>query len=763
MAGLLVVLGAATSSCARSAPGDTPPGGPSPGPVRSLDKSAVLAAVAAKPEAFDVDDAVGLKSSSWVEAVRLHRWAEAATLIDALEPAERARPGVRYVRARVASALGDHARAVQSLANLEQELPLLASEIARDRAGAELEVGPYASAAKYYAARREPDALIKAALAYERGKEADKARAAVQRALAAIAREKGSSRTELEARARAIRARLAEAKGDVALAAADLRWIATHAAATSDAEDVDVRLEKLAPQRKLTAKERWDRAWALADKGRVDKTERELELLAAAPGPRVSQAEVLRARGWALYVARRDYAKASELLEQAVKLGSKDPARDLFYAARSRSRAHEDERAIRLYSELARRYAKTYWAEQARYLSARLHYIAGRWNEAAAAYQAYLARYGKKGRSKDSARHEQAIAWLAAGRHAKAAKVLAELAENTKRQHEEALYRELSGVALASAGNKKKAIETLRRVIEEAPLSFAALAAATRLSALGETPPTPIATGVSVPEPPALDVKLPAKVRLLIRLGLDDDAESELAGYEEQIKKAYAPRSEEALCQAYGSLSSAARRYRVGQRAARWSLLTEAPTPKTRWLWDCIYPRPYEPLVRDAEREQQLPANLLYAVMRQESAFKPAVVSPANAVGLLQLIPPTARNVAQELGVDYDPLLLESPPHNIRMGAYYLKKVVGTFGGNVALGAAAYNAGPSAVSRWLESGEKLPLDVFVARIPYSETRNYVARVVGNLARYAYLQGGPEAVPELSLEIEKGLRAPADAY
>lgn len=80
-----------------------------------------------------------------------------------------------------------------------------------------------------------------------------------------------------------------------------------------------------------------------------------------------------------------------------------------------------------------------------------------------------------------------------------------------------------------------------------------------------------------------------------------------------------------------------------------------------------------------------------------------------------------------------------------------------------ALAAAAYNAGPAAVSRWLETGETLPLDVFVARIPYEETRTYVSRVVGNLARYAYLSGGDGAVPRLELEIAKGLRAEPDAY
>jgi soluble lytic murein transglycosylase len=89
--------------------------------------------------------------------------------------------------------------------------------------------------------------------------------------------------------------------------------------------------------------------------------------------------------------------------------------------------------------------------------------------------------------------------------------------------------------------------------------------------------------------------------------------------------------------------------------------------------------------------------------------------------------------------------------------------VLRRFGGNPLLAAASYNAGPGAVSRWLETGEKLPLDVFVARIPYQETRHYVNLVMGNLAHYAFLDGGEAAVPVLGLELPQGLRVAADDY
>jgi soluble lytic murein transglycosylase len=129
----------------------------------------------------------------------------------------------------------------------------------------------------------------------------------------------------------------------------------------------------------------------------------------------------------------------------------------------------------------------------------------------------------------------------------------------------------------------------------------------------------------------------------------------------------------------------------------------------------------------------------------------------------MQLIEPTARRVGEALKVEYEADLLRIPSYNIRFGGYYLRRVLDTFGQRVALAAAAYNAGPSAVSRWLESGERLELDVFVARIPYRETRTYVHRVMGNLARYAYLEKGVDGVVDLELRIEKGLRSGPDAY
>lgn len=747
--GLYAALALLVLGCARSSPAGAGEAGPSvsPGRAHSVDPPAT-SAKADKPPA----DPPG----TWVDAVRMERWADAARLIDALDKKQRDKPEVRYARARAAIALGHEKRAVKLLDGLDKKLPLLAGDIARRRARAQLEAGPYLDAAHYFEKQAGAGAWINAARALERAGKPAQARAQVNRALHRL-RHHGSSR--LRARAHALRAELAEKAGNKKLAVADLRWLATAAPAAPESEDAEARIAKLDPKRALSPRERYDRAMALARAGHADRAFHELDSIKKG----IPKREILHARGWALYMSRKDYKKASTYLAQSAKLGGHDAIKDRFYSARALSRADKDELAIKKYKALAHRYPRSGYAEEALYLAARLDYILGHWKKADAAYHHYLGRYGKKGRYVDSARYEQSVCWLAAGKHKQAAKRFAVLAKATDEPRLEARYHELEGVALAGLGNKHAAAERFRHVIDERPLSFAALAAAARLKQLGQKLP-PLIEPAKSGKPHAVPrFRLPPRVKLLDRIGLDRDAARALAAYEPAVKKQLGDKADEALCHAYGSFSSAARRYRVGQRAAHWSHLDNAPTNGTRWIWNCIYPRPYEPLVRAAEKKLELPHDLVYAVMRQESGFRPAVVSPARAVGLLQLIPPTARTVAGELGVDYDPLLLRSPPYNIRLGAFYLHKVLHTFGGSVALAAAAYNAGPVRVSHWLETGEHLPLDVWVARIPFHETRSYVGRVVGNMARYAYLDGGESAVPVLDLTLPKGLRAGPDAY
>jgi soluble lytic murein transglycosylase len=702
-------------------------------------------------------------NASWAEALRMERWADAARLIDALPKAERSDALVRYARARAAMELEDAAQARALLVDLERELPELRTAILEQRAELELEVGPFEAAAAHYAKRNEPEAWLKAALAFERAGDLKKARALTERVLARAAqiRSKSAAR-KLQVEARALRARLCEKLGQRALAGADLRWLATVAPTSPYSAGIDARLGELLPRAALTPAERLERAAALASVGRVEDTDRELAQIENAlrlPGERAS---ALRSRGMARFAARRDYEAASEFLAKAAGTSPVQADKDLFYAARALSRGHQDDRAIELYEALAKRFPRSSWAEHARFLAARLTYVAGRWSAAADAYNRYLTRH-RAGRYDGNAKFERAVAWLADGQALRAAQAFAEQSRTEQEPRTRARLLELEGTAWFRGGAADRAAERYREAIREQPLSFAALASAARLQQLELVPPAQLEPGAAAAPLPPLELSLPRSVELLRQAGLDRDAEIELTAHASLLHRRHAPRGSEALCEAYGTLSGASERYRVGQRAARPEALNRTPTAASRWLWECVYPRPYGALVRELSAKEELPGELIYAIMRQESAFRPAVGSPAGAVGLMQLLESTAQALATEIGVEFAPERLTSPPYNVELAARYLRKLLDMFGGNVALAAASYNAGPQAVSRWLESGEQLPLDLFVARIPYDETREYVERVVGNLARYAYLSGGNATVPKLALDIEKGLRAPADAY
>ncbi len=131
---------------------------------------------------------------------------------------------------------------------------------------------------------------------------------------------------------------------------------------------------------------------------------------------------------------------------------------------------------------------------------------------------------------------------------------------------------------------------------------------------------------------------------------------------------------------------------------------------------------------------------LVFGIARQESNFDPGAVSSANARGLMQLIPPTAAATARRIGVPYAlPMLTQDPGLNMRLGSAYLAEMLDRFGGSVVLAAAAYNAGPGRANEWLSvygdprSGTD-PLD-WIEQIPFSETRNYVQRIIENQIVY----------------------------
>jgi soluble lytic murein transglycosylase len=163
----------------------------------------------------------------------------------------------------------------------------------------------------------------------------------------------------------------------------------------------------------------------------------------------------------------------------------------------------------------------------------------------------------------------------------------------------------------------------------------------------------------------------------------------------------------------------------------------------------CAYPTPFTRDVVEAATREGIPTGLLYALMRRESFFDPAVVSLAGAYGLLQLMPATAARMASELNdPPPEPDELRQPLLNLRYGAHYLRKLLDETGGNPYTALASYNAGEANGARWwarLRDGE--PPETFLLLISYSETRAYVYHVLRYWSVYGEthpLLGHPEA-------------------
>jgi len=179
----------------------------------------------------------------------------------------------------------------------------------------------------------------------------------------------------------------------------------------------------------------------------------------------------------------------------------------------------------------------------------------------------------------------------------------------------------------------------------------------------------------------------------------------------------------------------------LGHAFARGRLLdyrSHWPAGRWRLAWEVAYPRAWSDLVTRECESSHVSTALAWAVMREESAFDPDARSAASAIGLMQLISPTARLVAHDTSWPSDELSLHRPEVSIALGARLLASLRVSFPIHPALAIAAYNSGGGSVRRWLQARGSDAFDVFVERIPFDETRAYVKRVLASEAAYAYL-------------------------
>lgn len=368
-------------------------------------------------------------------------------------------------------------------------------------------------------------------------------------------------------------------------------------------------------------------------------------------------------------------------------------------------------------------------AARAAYLLADLEHDAGRPDIAAEGFErSYRAFPG----ASYGTRSLERLALLAyhEGRYEEARALLAEYRERYPEGEwvQGAIY--WSGKVAEALGDTQAASAFYARALRYNPLDYYAILAeprtgTDRLAAVGLREEEPL---------PDLD---PVHATALRRMNMLRDV-----GWPERARREYRRASERGPS-TYGAILAFARALneaewtregiREGWRAqairGRW----------TRPLLEAIYPLPFrEALVAAAERNG-LPPHFVAGLSRRESMFDPEIRSVANAIGLMQLLPETARSVSSRAGLSgYRRHQLTVPQVNLMLGTRYLSEVLGRFDGFDIAGMISYNAGPHRYTRWRDFPEFSDDEKLVERIPYRETREYVRAVTELAEIYRFL-------------------------
>ena len=417
-------------------------------------------------------------------------------------------------------------------------------------------------------------------------------------------------------------------------------------------------------------------------------------------------------------LAEKEFAKAAA----SPLTGTRSEAR--FWLARSFDRQELKERALTMYLELAGEGKKQEFADDALIEAAGLQRGLGQYGEA-------VKLYDQAARASSEAKAVARLTWdsgwcrYLAGEYPAAAEIFKRLLSD-ETQREKAVY--WLARTFDKTGDSAAAAPYYRTLLDEFPAGFYATwhrdqkGIKDNREALGNRDAQaelPLLTGFDKP-------------RLLASLGQLEEARTEAAAVRKKTgeKKGQFPALARLFLEMhdYGSAISLF----MQNRPVAWE-------KGTLPLWTAGYPLAYTELVSQHARLNGLSEGLVYSLIRAESGFAPAVKSSAGAIGLMQMMPATAKMTAREKG-EFNPHNLTTPEYNIRLGTKHLNDLMKEQNGDVIYMAAAYNAGSGALERWKKKYRGLSMDEFIENIPYEETRNYVKKVYASAATYRQLYG-----------------------
>jgi soluble lytic murein transglycosylase len=290
----------------------------------------------------------------------------------------------------------------------------------------------------------------------------------------------------------------------------------------------------------------------------------------------------------------------------------------------------------------------------------------------------------------------------------------------------------------------KEAEIQFKQVITDYPLSWYSLLAYSRLSHIDPkqakafltecTTTHTVAEGNLGDEPAVMETDDHfLKSREMSRMGLHRSAKREL-DFISKKKPVEARRWAKARLFSRGSFyarASGLARPAVKRLNRFW------PTGKSTELWKMAYPKAFEEDVLRWSQERDIDPYWVWSIMRTESNFNPTVTSWAGAHGLMQIILPTAKNLARGTKIKATKSALRDPKISIQLGTKFLSKLKRRHP-HLACASAAYNAGSGAMRKWRRAMGKYPIDEFVERMPYQEARRYAKKVLSTIAVYRWV-------------------------
>jgi soluble lytic murein transglycosylase len=518
-------------------------------------------------------------------------------------------------------------------------------------------------------------------------------------------------------------------RGDVAGAVAAYRSAMDAAPASRAARDAAVAVAELprGPAVRLLEGRVWLRH------GNVDRGAAAINAyLTSGEGDAASRAETQLLLGRALFNARR-YADAERQLQAASRSQAASPAvaaEATLLLGRSQFRDGRRDAARSTLGSVADRFPSQPAAAQALFILGDLDQDAGRLASAREHFQR-AATLGVEAPDAALSAVRLATILIQAGDPRGAAALLDRFAEGRSDDRFTAQTRYWAARAHLAAGDRATADERLRQARRAEPVSYYAKLAGDRLG--GSLRDLPLAADPAIDHATqrAAEIAL-FRVDFLRELGLNALSAFEM----ERARAEIEPRP--------GALYLIAEAHiQRGEPVTGMLLGREIQRREGAWnqrLLRIVYPFPHRELIEREARRHGLDPFMVAGLIRQESMFNPVAVSPAGAIGLMQIMPATGRGLARRAGVaSFDPSMLRQPELNVRLGTLFLADLLAR-NGTVTEAFAAYNAGPGRLAQWRAFPEIRDEEMFAERIPFAETRDYVKILNFNTGIYRLLYG-----------------------